>query len=111
MIPTLTTFASLPELVLSVFGIIVMLVDPLLAEHNDRKAAGRHRARRHMLAALAATVYQAQLPRASPSAAWSAWTPSASSSTCCRADRRCRHPGVVRVPERAAHPRTANTTR
>ncbi len=30
----------LPELVLVIFGILVMLVDPLLPEHNDRKSLG-----------------------------------------------------------------------
>ena len=30
----------LPELVLSVFGILVMLLDPLLPEHNDRRSIG-----------------------------------------------------------------------
>ena len=30
----------LPEIVLTVFGMLVMLVDPLLPEHNDRKGLG-----------------------------------------------------------------------
>ncbi len=30
----------LPELVLTVFGMLVMLIDPLLPEHNDRKGLG-----------------------------------------------------------------------
>ena len=36
----------LPELVLTVFGMLVMLIDPLLPEHNDRKGAGHSGAHR-----------------------------------------------------------------
>src|SRR5512140_1912979 len=41
MIPTGIDYLSiLPELVLSVFGIIVMIIEPLLGRDNDRKALG-----------------------------------------------------------------------
>lgn len=41
MIPTGTDYLCiLPELVLSVFGILVMLAEPLLGPHDDRKSIG-----------------------------------------------------------------------
>lgn len=41
MIPTGIDYLSiLPELVLSIFGIIVMIIEPLLGRDNDRKALG-----------------------------------------------------------------------
>ncbi len=47
MIPAVDYIRILPELVLSVFGIIVMLVDPLIPEQSLQEAAGHHRRRRH----------------------------------------------------------------
>ncbi len=40
MPPSTDYIRILPELVLSVFGMLVMLIDPLLPEHNDRKGIG-----------------------------------------------------------------------
>jgi NADH-quinone oxidoreductase subunit N len=57
MIPTVDYIRILPELVLSVFGILVMLVDPVLPEDSSRKPLG-YIALVGTLAALAATVYQ-----------------------------------------------------
>jgi NADH-quinone oxidoreductase subunit N len=51
----------LPELVLSVFGMLVMLIDPLLPEHNDRKGLGIL-ALIGSLLAIAATLYQSGYP-------------------------------------------------
>jgi len=51
----------LPELVLSVFGMLVMLIDPLLPEHNDRKGIGVL-ALVGSLLAIAATLYQSGYP-------------------------------------------------
>ena len=55
----------LPELVLTVFGMLVMLIDPLLPEHNDRKGIGVL-ALIGSLLAIAATLYQST----SPGQAW-----------------------------------------
>jgi NADH-quinone oxidoreductase subunit N len=51
----------LPELVLSVFGMLVMLIEPLLPEHNDRKGLGIL-ALIGSLLAIAATLYQSGYP-------------------------------------------------
>lgn len=51
----------LPEIVLSVFGIAVMLVDPLLDERQNQRTLGTI-ALIGSLAALAATLFQAQYP-------------------------------------------------
>ena len=51
----------LPELVLTVFGMIVMLIEPLLPEHNDRKGLGML-ALVGSLLAIAATLYQTGYP-------------------------------------------------
>jgi NADH-quinone oxidoreductase subunit N len=41
MIPAASDYLRiLPELVLSIFGMLVMLIEPLLPEHNNRKALG-----------------------------------------------------------------------
>lgn len=59
MIPSATEYLRiLPELVLSVFGILVMLIEPLLAPDNDRKGLGVV-ALIGTLAALAATFVMA----------------------------------------------------
>ena len=47
----------LPELVLTVFGMLVMLIDPLLPEHNDRKGLGVLSLLGSLLA-VAATLFQ-----------------------------------------------------
>ncbi len=57
MIPSVDYIRILPELVVSVFGIITMLVDPLLPEQAPKKLLGMI-ALVGTLAGLAATVYQ-----------------------------------------------------
>jgi NADH-quinone oxidoreductase subunit N len=57
MIPSVDYIRILPEIVLSIFGIIVMLVDPVLREHNSRKPLGTL-ALVGVLTGLAATAYQ-----------------------------------------------------
>ena len=57
MIPAVDYIRILPELVLSIFGIIVMMVDPVLPEQGSRKRLGIV-AVVGTLAALAATAYQ-----------------------------------------------------
>ena len=57
MIPAVDYIRILPELVLSVFGIIIMLVDPLIPEQDSKKPLGMIAAV-GTLAGLAATVYQ-----------------------------------------------------
>jgi NADH-quinone oxidoreductase subunit N len=51
----------LPELVLTVFGMAVMLIDPLLPEHNDRRSLGAL-AFVGSLLAIAATLFQSGYP-------------------------------------------------
>src|SRR4051812_45758224 len=58
MIPTADYLRILPELVLSIFGILVMLLEPILDEHDDRSRLGLL-AFAGALLAVAATVYQA----------------------------------------------------
>jgi len=57
MIPTVDYIRILPGLVLSVFGILIMLVDPVLPEDSSKKALG-YIALVGVLASLAATAYQ-----------------------------------------------------
>src|ERR1039458_9993349 len=57
MIPAVDYIRILPELVLSIFGIIVMMVDPVLPEQGSKKPLGIV-ALVGTLAALAATAYQ-----------------------------------------------------
>jgi NADH-quinone oxidoreductase subunit N len=57
MIPAVDYIRILPELVLSVFGIIVMMVDPLIPEQGSKKPLG-YIATVGALAGLAATAYQ-----------------------------------------------------
>jgi len=57
MIPTVDYIRILPALALSVFGILVMLVDPVLPEDGSKKVLG-YIALVGVLAALAATAYQ-----------------------------------------------------
>ena len=57
MIPTVDYIRILPELVLSLFGIIVMMADPLLPEQGSKKSLGNI-SLIGVLTALAATVYQ-----------------------------------------------------
>ena len=57
MIPAVDYIRILPELVLSIFGIIVMMVDPVLPEQGSKKRLGIV-AMVGTLAALAATAYQ-----------------------------------------------------
>src|SRR4051794_16765685 len=59
MIPTVDYIRILPELVLSVFGILIMLVDPVLPPKSDNKTPGMI-ALVGVLAGLAATWIQAQ---------------------------------------------------
>ena len=57
MIPTVDYIRILPGLVLSVFGILIMLVDPVLPEDSSKKTLG-YIALVGVLASLAATAYQ-----------------------------------------------------
>ena len=57
MIPTVDYIRILPELVLSVFGMLAMLVDPLIPENDSKKPLGII-ALVGVLAGLAATAYQ-----------------------------------------------------
>jgi len=59
MIPTVDYIRILPELVLSIFGIIAMMVDPVIPTHDSKKPLGVI-ALVGVLAGLAATAYQAQ---------------------------------------------------
>jgi len=59
MIPTVDYIRILPELVLSIFGILAMMVDPVIPPHDSKKPLGII-AVVGVLAALAATAYQAQ---------------------------------------------------
>src|SRR5579859_4857668 len=61
MNPGLSYVRILPELVLTVWGIVVMVVDPLLPENASRKGLGIF-AFVGTLAAMAASVYQANYP-------------------------------------------------
>ena len=69
----------LPEIVLSVFGIIVMLLEPLLDEKKGQKILGLI-ALVGALAGIAATWFMASL-QAWLSGTWCKWTDSASSFT------------------------------
>ncbi len=51
----------LPEIVLTVFGMIIMLLDPLMDEQSSQKTLGTI-GLLGALAAIAATVFQAQYP-------------------------------------------------
>ena len=57
MIPSVDYIRILPEIVLTLFGIVIMLVDPLLPEESPKKPLGMI-AVVGTLAGLAATVYQ-----------------------------------------------------
>jgi len=57
MIPTVDYIRILPELMLAIFGILVMLVDPLIPTHDSKKPLGII-ALVGVLAGLAATVFQ-----------------------------------------------------
>ena len=57
MIPTVDYIRILPELVVSIFGILVMLVDPVIPDHSSKKPLGII-ALVGSLAGLAATLYQ-----------------------------------------------------
>jgi NADH-quinone oxidoreductase subunit N len=59
MIPTVYYIRILPELVLSIFGMIAMMVDPVIPSHDSKKPLGII-ALVGVLAGLAATAYQAQ---------------------------------------------------
>ena len=59
MIPTVDYIRILPELVLSIFGIIAMMVDPVIPSHDPKKPLGII-ALLGVLTSLAATAYQAQ---------------------------------------------------
>jgi NADH-quinone oxidoreductase subunit N len=59
MIPTVDYIRILPELMLSIFGILVMLVDPVMPEDSSKKPLG-YIALAGVLAALAATAYQSK---------------------------------------------------
>src|SRR5512138_1973136 len=56
-IPSVDYIRILPEIVLTIFGTIVMMADPLFDDHNDRKTLGIVSAV-GVVAAIAATVYQ-----------------------------------------------------
>ncbi len=57
MIPAVDYIRILPELVLSIFGILVMMVDPLIPEQGSKKPLGLI-ALVGTIAGLAATAYQ-----------------------------------------------------
>src|SRR5512143_351933 len=57
-IPSIDYMRILPEIVLTVVGTIVMMADPLLDDHNDRKSLGVI-STLGVLGALAASIYQA----------------------------------------------------
>jgi NADH-quinone oxidoreductase subunit N len=59
MIPTVDYIRILPELVLSIFGIIAMMIDPIIPYNDSKKPLGII-ALIGVLAGLAATAYQAQ---------------------------------------------------
>ena len=59
MIPTVDYIRILPELVLSVFGILAMMVDPVLPPHGSNRRIGVF-ALFGVLAGLIATAYQAE---------------------------------------------------
>src|SRR5271165_4660772 len=59
MIPTVDYIRILPELVLSIFGILIMLVDPVMPEGSSKKPLG-YIALVGVLASLAATAYQSK---------------------------------------------------
>ncbi len=59
MIPTVDYIRILPELVLSIFGIIAMMVDPIIPPHDSKKPLGII-AIVGVLAGLVATAYQSQ---------------------------------------------------
>lgn len=61
MNPDFSYVRILPELVLTVWGVIVMMVDPLLPENNNRKSLGLF-AFVGTLVALVASLYQANYP-------------------------------------------------
>jgi NADH-quinone oxidoreductase subunit N len=66
MIPTSIDYVRiLPEIVLSIVGILVMMADPLMADHSSRKPLGWVAAA-GTVGAIIATVYQA----ASPGISW-----------------------------------------
>ena len=59
MIPTVDYIRILPEIVLGIFGILVMLVDPVMPEDSSKKPLG-YIALAGVLASLAATAYQSK---------------------------------------------------
>jgi NADH-quinone oxidoreductase subunit N len=59
MIPTVDYIRILPELVLSIFGILAMLVDPVIPTHDSKKPLGII-ALVGVLSGLAATAYQSR---------------------------------------------------
>jgi NADH-quinone oxidoreductase subunit N len=59
MIPTVYYIRILPELVVSIFGIIAIMIDPIIPSHDSKKPLGII-ALVGVLAGLAATAYQAQ---------------------------------------------------
>jgi len=61
MNPDLSYVRILPELVLTVWGIVVMVIDPLLPDRNNRKSLGIF-AFVGTLLAMAASLYQANYP-------------------------------------------------
>ena len=79
MIPAVDYIRILPEVVLSIFGIIVMMVDPLLPEQSSKKPLGIVALCRHTCRAGRDRLPDWLLRRA-PSTTWSALTPSACSS-------------------------------
>ena len=58
MIPSADYLRILPELVLAIGGILVMLIEPVLGEHDDRRTVGAL-SFVAALASIAATLYQA----------------------------------------------------
>jgi NADH-quinone oxidoreductase subunit N len=58
-IPSVDYIRILPEIVLTVFGTIVMMIEPLLDDHNDRKSLGIVSAI-GVLCAIGATIFQSQ---------------------------------------------------
>src|SRR6202051_713842 len=62
MIPQAADYVRiLPEIVLAIFGMLIMVLDPLLDEHRSQKTLGAL-ALVGALAALVATLFQSQYP-------------------------------------------------
>ena len=103
MIPAVDYIRILPELVVSIFGIICMLVDPLLPEQSPKKQLGII-AVIGTLAGLAATAYQTNFYGSAFYNTMQRRHLQRLLSRRCPVDCAGRHPDLVRVSGRTAHP-------